>query len=128
MPPEAPPPAELLGKKFKWPKSLPPDNDRLERIKQVFEELNRPGKSRLATALKQRGIAYTTKDLDEVVSKSTERQQQLPVYNYKDGKIAATSKNSRWMGDTIDLTSRPSTAKGQKESYKYIFCCIDVFT
>ena len=121
MPPKALPPAELLGEPFKWPKTFPPDNDRLERIKQVFEELNRPSKARLATALKQRGIAYSTKDLEEVVSK-------LPVYNYKEGKIAATSKNSRWMVDTVDLTSRPSTAKGQKEPYKYIFCCIDVFT
>ena len=121
MPPKAPPPAELLGKPFKYPKTLPPDNDRLEKIKQVFEELNRPSKSRLATALKARGVAYSTKDLEEVVSKSTEKQQQLPVYNYKEGKIAATSKNSRWMVDTINLTSRPSTAKGQKESYKYIF-------
>ena len=128
MPPKAPPPAELLGKPFKWPKTLPPDNDRQERIKKIFEELNRPSKARLATALKQRGIAYSTKDIEDVVSKSTEKQQQLPVYNYKEGKIAATSKNSRWMVDTINLTSRPSTAKGQKESYKYIFCCIDVFT
>ena len=114
MPPKALPPAELLGKPFKWPKTLPPDKDRQERIKQVFEELNRPSKARLATALKQRGIAYSTKDLEDVVSKSTEKQQQLPVYNYKEGKIAATSKNSRWMVDTINLTSRPSTAKGQK--------------
>ena len=128
MPPKALPPAELLGRPVQFPRTLPPDNNRLERIKQVFEELNRPSKARLAIALKQRGIAYSTKDLEEVVSKSTEKQQQLPVYNYKEGKIAATSKNSRWMVDTINLTSRPSTAKGQKESYKYIFCCIDVFT
>ena len=48
-------------------------NDSLERIRQVFEELNRPSKNRLATALKARGIAYTTKALDEVVGKSTEK-------------------------------------------------------
>ena len=77
MPPKAPPPAELLGKPFKWPKTLPPDNDRQERIKQVFEELNRPSKSRLATALKARGIAYTTKDLDEVVSKKHRTERTL---------------------------------------------------
>ena len=48
------------------------DNDSLERIRQVFEELNRPSKNRLAAALKARGIAYTTKALDEVIGKSTE--------------------------------------------------------
>ena len=81
MPPKAPPPAELLGKPFKFPKQLPPDNDRQERIKKIFEELNRPSKARLATALKARGIAYSTKDLDEIVSKSTEKQLQAPAYN-----------------------------------------------
>ena len=43
------------------------DNDSIERIRQVFEDLNRPSKSRLATALKARGIAYTTKALEEVI-------------------------------------------------------------
>ena len=104
MPPKALPPAELLGKPFKWPKTLPPDNDRQERIKKIFEELNRPSKARLATALKQRGIAYSTKDLDEVVSKSTEKQLQAPAYNYK-GKITSTGQNERWAIDTIDLGS-----------------------
>ena len=73
-PPTEPPPTELLRKKAKFPKQLPPDNERLQRIKKVFEELNRPSKARLATALKARGILYSTKDLEEVVSKSTEKQ------------------------------------------------------
>ena len=127
MPPKAPPPAELLGKPFKWPKTLPPDNDRQERIKQVFEELNRPSKSRLATALKARGIAYSTKDLDEIVSKSTEKQLQAPAYNYK-GKITSTGKNERWAIDTIDLTAHPSPMKGSKDNMKYIVVAQDIFT
>ena len=59
------------------------DNDSLERIRQVFEELNRPSKNRLATALKARGIAYTTKALDEVVGKSTENNWKRQHTNTK---------------------------------------------
>ena len=59
------------------------DNNSIERIRQVFEELNRPAKSRLATALKARGIAYTTKALDEVVGKSTENNWKRQPTNTK---------------------------------------------
>ena len=90
------------------------DNDSIERIRQVFEELNRPSAARLKTALKQRDIAYGTKTVNEVVSKSTEKQLQLPVYNYKEGKITAAAPNSRWQIDTMDLTSKPSRKKGEK--------------
>ena len=55
------------------------DNDSIERIRAVFEELNRPIKSRLATALKARGIAYTTKALDEVIGQSTGKQLEAPA-------------------------------------------------
>ena len=127
MPPKALPPAELLGKPFKWPKTFPPDNDRLERIKQVFEELNRPSKYRLATALKARGVAYSTKDLDEIGSTSTEKQLQAPAYNYK-GKITSTGQNERWALDTIDLTAHPSPMKGSKDTMKYIVVAQDIFT
>ena len=113
-------------RKIKWPITRPPDNDRLERIKQVFEELNRPSKSRLATALKARGIAYSTKELDEIVSKSTEKQLQAPAYNYK-GKITSTGKNERWAINTIDLTAHPSPMKGSKDKMKYIVVAQEIF-
>ncbi len=90
------------------------DNNTITRIREVFEELNRPSVARLKTALKQRDIPFDTKSVNEVVSKSTEKQQELPVYNYKEGKIAATAPNSRWMIDTVDLTAKPSKVKGEK--------------
>ena len=102
------------------------DNNSLERIKQVFEELNRPSKNRLATALKARGIAYTTKLLDEVVGKSTDKQLEAPAYKYK-GKIASPDVNARWACDTIDLTQYPSKAKGG-ETMRYIVVAQDIFT
>ena len=103
------------------------DNNSIERIRQVFEELNRPAKSRLATALKARGIAYTTKALDEVVGKSTEKQLEAPAYKYK-GKIASPDVNKRWSCDTIDLTQYPSKAKGEKDPMRYIVVAQDIFT
>ena len=90
------------------------DNSSIERIKQVFEELNRPAKSRLAIALKARGIAYTTKALDEVIGKSVDKQMEAPSYKYS-GKIASPDVNARWSCDTIDLTQYPSKAKGGRQ-------------
>ena len=89
--------------------------------------MNRPSKARLATALKARGIPYSTKDLEEVVSKSTEKQLQTPAYKYT-GKITSTAPNARWSIDTIDLTSMPSPMKGSKETMKYIVVAQDIFT
>ncbi len=59
-------------------------NNTIERVGAVVEELNRPSAARLKTALKQRDIPRGTKTVHEVVSKSTEKQLQLPVYNYRD--------------------------------------------
>ena len=103
------------------------NNDSIERIREVFEELNRPSKNRLATALKARGIAYTTKALDEVVGKSTDKQLEAPAYKYK-GKIASPDVNARWSCDTIDLTQYPSKAKGEKDPMRYIVVAQDIFT
>ena len=102
------------------------DNDSIERIRQVFEELNRPAKSRLATALKARGLAYTTKALDEVIGKSVDKQLEAPAYKYR-GRIASPDVNARWSCDTIDLTQYPSTAKGG-QTMRYIVVAQDIFT
>jgi hypothetical protein len=103
------------------------DNDSSERINAVFEELNRPSKNRLATALKARGIAHTTKALAEVIGKSTEQQLEAPAYKYK-GNIASPDVNARWSCDTIDLTQYPSKAKGKKDPMRYIVVAQDIFT
>ena len=44
---------------------VPPD--RLEQVKQVFEELNRPGISRLKTALRARDINASDAEIQRVV-------------------------------------------------------------
>ena len=96
-------------------------NVAIDQVRSMFEELNRPSAARLKTALRARGLAYDPKDVDTVVSRSTEKQQQAPVYKYT-GKITATAPNSRWAIDTINLTSRPS------KSYRYIVVAQDIFT
>ncbi len=103
------------------------ENNSIERIREVFEELNLPSKNRLAIALKARDIAYTTKALDEVVGKSTEKQLEAPAYKYK-GKIGSPDVNARWAIDTIDLTQYPSKQKGEKDPMRYIVVAQDIFT
>ena len=89
--------------------------DSLDRTRAVFEELNRPSRNRLAAALKARAIAYTTKALDEVIGKSTDKQLEAPAYKHN-GKIASPDVNARWTCDTIDLTQYPSKAKCENKN------------
>ena len=103
------------------------DNDSLDRIRKVFEELNRPSKNRLATALRARDIAYTTKALTEVMGTSTDKHLESPAYKYK-GKIASPDVNVRWAIDTIDLTQYPRKTKGDKDPMRYIVVAQDIFT
>ena len=104
------------------------NNDAIEQIRKVFNELNRPSKNRLATALKARGIPYDTKTLNEVVGESPQKQLDAPAYQYK-GKIASPDVNARWAIDTIDLTQYPSKTKGDdKNPMRYIVVAQDIFT
>ena len=103
------------------------ENDNLEQIRQLFNELNRPSKSRLVDALKARDIPYTTKAVNEVVGRSTEKQLDAPAYKYT-GKIGSPGVNERWAIDTIDLTQYPSKAKGAKDPVRYIVVAQDIFT
>ena len=100
--------------------------DSIDRIRAVFEELNRPSRNRLATALKARGIVYTTKVLDEIIVKNADKQLEAPANKYK-GKIASPDVNARWTCDTIDLTQYPSKSKGKGEM-RYIVVAQDIFT
>ena len=44
-----------------------PGAERLEQVRQVFQELNRPGVSRLKTALRARGINASDAEIGSVV-------------------------------------------------------------
>ena len=113
----------------------------MERIKNLFEELNFPGVERLKKALKNRGIPFTKEQVDDLVRGETVKQLQRAPPPLK-GKVAAAYQHVEWQADLIDWTTAPSsireeaepksrrrTQKGpeQKRQEKYILVVQDVF-
>jgi len=66
-----------------------------EVIKQIFEELNYPGAAILKKALRNRGIQFDSKQVDDIVAQSVSRQVQAPKYGFT-GKIASSTLNARF--------------------------------
>ena len=98
---------------------VPPE--RLEQVKQVFEELNRPGISRLKTALRARGINASDAEIESVVRGDESRQVFAPRQRYE-GRIASSNLNERWAADLIDFTAQPSPP------YTHILVAQDIFS
>ena len=80
----------------------------MERIKEIFEELNFPGAERLKKALKNRGIPFTKEQVDKLVRGETVKQLQQAPKPLR-GKVAAPFQNSEWQADLIDWTTAPSS-------------------
>ena len=106
----------------------------MEKIQEIFEELNFPSATRLKTVLTARKIPYNSKEVDSLVRGESTRQVQAPRYTYK-GKIAATDVNSLFFADLIDFTAAPSADAGTDvglrptvDGDKYILCVQNVFT
>ena len=129
MPPKPPPPPEVLARpSAPWPKSKPPPPPSAapsDQVRELWEELNFTSAAKLKTALKQRGIPYNAKDVDNMVKRSEARQLLPKKHPYK-GKIWSTSPNDRWQADLIDYTARPSS-KGDTK-YTHILAVMDIFT
>ena len=129
MPPKRPPPPEVLARpSAPWPKSKPPPPPSAapsDQVRELWEELNFTSAAKLKTALKQRGIPYNAKDVDNMVKRSEARQLLPKKHPYK-GKIWSTSPNDRWQADLIDYTARPSS-KGDTK-YTHILAVMDIFT
>ena len=89
MPPKRPPPPEVLARpSAPWPKSKPPPPPSAapsDRVRELWEELNFTSAAKLKTALKQRGIPYNAKDVDNMVKRS-EARQLLPKKHIYKGK------------------------------------------
>ena len=115
----------------------------MERIKNLFEELNFPGAVRLKKALKNRGIPFTKEQVDDLVRGETVKQLQRAPPPLK-GKVVAAYQNVEWQADLIDWTTAPSeeaepksrhrTQKGPEQKRKepgsqekYILVVQDVF-
>ena len=84
----------------------------MEAIRAVFEELSFPSRGRLATALKARGIPYTTQQVEEL-TKGEETKQVLALGPQYAGHIASPGLNRKWQADILDYTTRPSEPGGK---------------
>ena len=86
----------------------------MERIREIFEELNFPGAERLKKALKNRGIPFTKEQVNEITKGESVRQIQqaaLPLT----GKVAPHYENYEWQADLIDCTTAPSAGGVKKK-------------
>ena len=79
----------------------------MERIREIFEELNFPGVERLKKALKNRGIPFTKEQVNEVAKGESVRQIQQAAPRLT-GKVASHYENYEWMADLVDWTTAPS--------------------
>ena len=95
--------------------------ERLEQVKQVFEELNRPGISRLKTALRARDINASDAEIQSVVRGDEAKQIFAPRQRYE-GRVASSNLNERWAADLIDFTAQPSPP------YTHILVVQDIFS
>ena len=95
--------------------------DRLEQVRQVFQELNRPGIARLKTALRARGINATDAEIGSVVRGDESKQLFAPRQRYE-GRIASSNLNERWAAALIDFTAQPSPP------YTHILVVQDIFS
>ena len=105
----------------------------MDRVEQVFEELNYPSLKKLKATLDRRNIPYNQKDVEKLVRSEATRQVQAPAYKFQ-GKIPSHDLNARWFADLIDFTAAPSD-RGKKTGLKktddgevYILVVQDVFS
>ena len=105
----------------------------MQRVAEVFEELNYPSLTKLKRTLDSRGIPYDRKEVETLVRSEATRQVQAPPYDFI-GKIPSHGLNDRWFADLIDFTAAPSD-RGKRtgleetdEGEVYILVVQDVFT
>ena len=91
-----------------------------------YEKYNYPGINKLYDIMKKNKINVSINDIKTFIQ-NQEESQLLQVPSEKKsalGHITAQHKNEFWQMDIFDLSKYYSTNK----PYKYILCCIDVFT
>ena len=106
-------------------RSSPPtataSTDRIEQVRQVFQELNRPGIDRLRRALGARGINASYNEVSSIVRGDESKQLFAPRQRYE-GRVTASRLDERWAADLIDYTSQPSPP------YTHILVAQDIFS
>ena len=105
----------------------------MDRVGQVFEELNYPSLKKLKATWDRRNIPYNQKDVEKLVRSEATRQVQAPAYKFQ-GKIPAHDLNDRWFAGLIDFTAAPSERckktglKKTDDGEVYILVVHDVFS
>ena len=97
----------LTGKQSIRPATEAAPPDRLEQVRQVFQELNRPGIARLKTALRARGINASDAEIGSVV-RGDESKQLFARRQRYEGRVTSSRLNERWATGSIDYTAQPS--------------------
>ena len=92
------------------PPTATASTDRIEQVRQVFQELNRPGIDRLRRALGARGINASYNEVSSIVRGDESKQLFAPRQRYE-GRITSSNLNERWAADLIDYTAQPSPPK-----------------
>jgi len=104
----------------------------MERVEEVFRELNYPSADVLKKALRNRDIPFDARAIEQLVRGEVVRQVQAPKYRFT-GKIAASDLNSRLFADLIDFTAAPTDRgksvglKPTEDHEKYILVVQRVF-
>ena len=103
------------------PPTATASTDRIEQVRQVFQELNRPGIDRLRRALGARGINASYNEVSSIVRGDESKQLFAPRQRYE-GRITSSNLNERWAADLIDYTAQPSPP------YTHILVAQDIFS
>ena len=116
-----PNPAQVTRRLTGKQPAIPTSAERIEQVRQVFQELNRPGIDRLRTALQARGIRASYNEVSSVVRGDEAKQLFAPRQRYE-GRVASSNLNERWAADLIDFTAQPSPP------YTHILVAQDIFS
>ena len=90
----------------------------------VWRDIGRPGATKLAAAMRQRGCKVSQQRIKNFVRGQPTAQvfQSRPPSK---GKVTAAPKNSRWQADTINFSARDAEIN---KDYRYALVVVDVWS
>ena len=94
-------------------------------IETYYKEYNYPSSNKLYKIMKSEGQKVTLKEIKDFINNQTEKElYKKPTKTKGEGHIVAFQPNEFWQMDIFDM----SQYYRKNKNYKYILCCIDVFT
>lgn len=95
-----------------------------DKVKEYYEENNYPSAAKLHKLLNEDGFKITLAKIKEYLEDQEAEQLTKVVVDKKQSSIVAFYPNEFWNMDIYVLAKYESANKG----YKYILCCIDIFS